>query len=306
MSQAADRYQRLSSTPPGTLPRRPPRTARINAAAPLRAGPAGCSTAPRSSAVRPSIACSTTVERVLDAAGAETPASADDGATTPVAAIVFDASGITASEDLRALRDFFSPVITPLGAQRPPARPRHAARARRRPPPRGRPARAWRASCAPPPRSCATARPASSSTSRPVPRATSSPRCGSCCRRSRPTCRVRSSASASGASPAPRGLGDSPQVGRTVAVTGASRGIGAAIAETLARDGAHVVASTSRPRARTSPKVANAIGGSSLAARRHRRRRARDARRPPAASATAASTSSSTTPASRATARSRG
>ena len=47
-------------------------------------------------------------------------------------------------------------------------------------------------------------------------------------------------------------------------MTGASRGIGAAIARTLARDGATSSASTSPPRARTLAEVANEIGGASL------------------------------------------
>ena len=106
-----------------------------------------------------------------------------------------------------------------------------------------------------------------------------------------------------GESPAPEDW-EKPQAGR-VAVTGASRGIGAAIAQTLARDGAHVIAIDIPAQGEDLAEVANAIGGSSL--RSTSPRPTRPQRSPPTCrSATAASTSSSTTPASPATARSRG
>ena len=66
-----------------------------------------------------------------------------------------------------------------------------------------------------------------------------------------------------GTAPAPKDW-DLPLAGKTALVTGAARGIGAAIAGVLARDGAHVIVADLQQAGEALAKVANRVGGTTL------------------------------------------
>ncbi len=66
-----------------------------------------------------------------------------------------------------------------------------------------------------------------------------------------------------GTAPAPKDW-DRPLVGKTALVTGAARGIGAAIASVLARDGAKVICADLTQAGEALAKVANRLGGTAL------------------------------------------
>jgi 3-oxoacyl-[acyl-carrier protein] reductase len=259
VSHAADRYQRLSSTPPGRflvgrlgLPESTP-LRRYEPGQPLLDGPAlvaGASGGRLTSAV----------DRILAEAGADVRHAA--GETDKLAAIVFDASGISASEELSALYEALAPTIRAIG---PSGRlvvlgtpPEQAAERRQ--------AVAQRAlegfvrSAAKELRRGATGQlvyvaPGAEgnldSTLRFLLSARSAYVSGQVVR------------VGPGDSPSPEDW-ETPQAGRVAAVTGASRGIGAAIATVLARDGAHVVCIDIPAQGDDLATVANAIGGSAL------------------------------------------
>jgi 3-oxoacyl-[acyl-carrier protein] reductase len=261
VSQAADTYQRLASTPPGRflvgrlgLPESTP-LRRHEAGQPLVDGFALLGGAGRGRLL-------SSVDAVLAAAGAEGRREPAEGAER-YAAVVFDASAIATSDDLGALRDFFSPVIDRiapsgrlivLGTPPEQAADRRAAVAQRA-------LEGFVRSAAKELRHGATGQlvyvaPGAEANAESTLRFLLSSKSAYV---SGQVIRV-----GPGESRVPEDW-DRPQAGRVAAVTGASRGIGAAIAQTLARDGAHVVAIDVPGQGEDLAAVANAIGGTALA-----------------------------------------
>jgi 3-oxoacyl-[acyl-carrier protein] reductase len=261
VSSTADHYQRLSATPPGRflvgrlgLPESAP-LRRHEPGQPLLDGPAVAGGVPEHRLLP-------TVERVLKATNS-TVQPADGSHDGPIAAAIFDATGITRSEDLARLRDFFSPLMTRIGASGRllvlGTPPEHAADRRHHVAQRA--LEGFVRSAAKELRHGATgnlvyvapgAEDDLESTLRFLLSAKSAYVSGQVVR------------VVAGESSTPKDW-DAPQAGRVAAVTGASRGIGAAIARTLARDGAHVVAIDVGQQGEDLATVANEIGGSTLA-----------------------------------------
>jgi 3-oxoacyl-[acyl-carrier protein] reductase len=187
-----------------------------------------------------------------------------EGHDGPIAAAVFDASAITRSDDLKALRDFFSPLMTRIGASgrllvlgTPPG---HAADRRHHVAQRA--LEGFVRSAAKELRHGATGNlvyvaPGAEDDLEATVRFLLSSRSAYV---SGQVIRIDNA----GASATPQDW-DRPQAGRVAAVTGASRGIGAAIARTLARDGAHVIAIDIPQQGEDLATVANEIGGATLA-----------------------------------------
>jgi 3-oxoacyl-[acyl-carrier protein] reductase len=261
VQQTSDRYQRISATPPGRflvgrlgLPESTP-LRRHEPGEPALDGPA-LALAATGDRLRE------TLDRVLTGIGADvrrTTAGDDD---ERFAAVVLDASGIATSEELRAVYDALHPVIRRL---RPSGRlvvlgtPPELSQDRRQ-------AVAQRAlegftrSAAKELKHGATGQlvyvaPGAERQAESTLRFLLSPKSAYV---SGQVVRV-----GAGAAPEPQDW-DRPLDGRVAAVTGASRGIGAAIAEVLARDGAHVVCIDVPAQGEDLASVANAVGGSSL------------------------------------------
>src|SRR5919201_74835 len=259
----SDRYQALANSPlAGAAVKRlglpiPPRLQRHEPGRPLVSAPVVVGSARGGRLLEPAV-------EAMRSAGirVETDADAAGDGSGP-AALVFDASGIEASERLRALYDFFHPTIRGLrpsgralvlaGVPAEQERPR-AATAQRAiegfTRSLGKEVGA-RGSTAQLVRVAAGAEGAMESTLRFLLSARSAYVSGQV---------IRLEATGLEAIVVPDDW-ERPLAGRAAAVTGAARGIGAAIAETLARDGAQVVSIDVPAAGEALSEAANRIGG---------------------------------------------
>ena len=263
-----DRYLHFAGSPPGRLlvrrlglPRPAP-LRRHEPGAPLLPGPARLGAASGGRLAGPAA-------RVLAAAGVETlvagqtaaAAARDAGLAAPssdrddgVAALLFDASGIARSEDLRAVYEFFAPEIAglaPSGRLIVLAGPADSAAQRA--------LEGFVRSAGKEVRGGATAQ-----LVRVAPGAEDGVESTLRFLLSGRSAYVSGQVIRIDAPAAAPGDWDRPLDGQVAAVTGAARGIGAAIAETLARDGAHVVCIDVPAQGEALAQVANRAGGEAL------------------------------------------
>jgi len=261
VSRTADRYQQLTATPPGRflqsklgLPESTP-LRRYEPGQPLLEGPALIGGAPKGRLGK-------TVDGILKRAKVDAHKQAPEG-DGRFAALVFDATGITSSEGLRELYDFFHPTIrriaecgrlVVLGS--PPEQAGNIGeqvaqralegftRSAGKELSKGATAQLVYVEAGAEDRLESTLRFLLSAKSAYVDGQV-----------------IRVGA---GSSTTPSDW-ETPLAGSVAAVTGAARGIGAAIARTLARDGAHVVCIDVQAAGESLADVANEIGGSALA-----------------------------------------